>query len=133
MGMWRSSGLALMILAASSSRLTLSAGQQQRIGIARALYGNPQVVILDEPNANLDQAGDAALVETLGRLKSQGKTVIVVTHRSNILSLADKILLLVDGQAAAFGPRDEVLAAMAQKRQVPAQPSKQPDPNINHG
>ena len=98
----------------------MSAGQQQRIGIARALYGNPQVIVLDEPNANLDQAGDSALMETLSLLKSQGKTVVIVTHRNNILSLADKILLLIDGQVAAFGPRDEVLAALAQKRQTPA-------------
>ena len=94
----------------------LSAGQQQRIGIARALYGNPQLIVLDEPNANLDQAGDAALMETLALLKRQGKTVVVVTHRSNILSLADKILLLVDGQVGAYGPRDEVLAALSQQR-----------------
>ncbi|MCQ8129987.1 type I secretion system permease/ATPase [Methylomonas rivi] len=97
----------------------MSAGQQQRIGIARALYGNPKVVVLDEPNANLDQAGDAALMDTLAQLKRQGKTVVVVTHRNNLLSLADKILLLVDGQAAAFGPRDEVLAALSQPRTMP--------------
>lgn len=98
----------------------MSAGQQQRVGIARALYGNPQVIVLDEPNANLDQAGDAALLETLTLLKRQGKTVVVVTHRNNVLSLADKILLLVDGQVGAYGPRDEVLQALAQQRPTPA-------------
>jgi ATP-binding cassette subfamily C protein EexD len=98
----------------------MSAGQQQRVGIARALYGNPQVIVLDEPNANLDQAGDAALMETLSLLKRQGKTVVVVTHRNNILSLVDKILLLVDGQVGAYGPRDEVIAALGQQRPAPA-------------
>lgn len=98
----------------------MSAGQQQRVGIARALYGNPQVIVLDEPNANLDQAGDAALLETLTLLKRQGKTVVVVTHRNNVLSLADKILLLVDGQVGAYGPGDEVLQALAQQRPTPA-------------
>lgn len=98
----------------------MSAGQQQRVGIARTLYGNPQVIVLDEPNANLDQAGDAALMETLALLKRQGKTVVVVTHRNNILGLADKILLLVEGQVGAYGPRDEVLAALAQQRPTPA-------------
>jgi ATP-binding cassette subfamily C protein EexD len=98
----------------------LSAGQQQRIGIARALYGTPRLIVLDEPNSNLDQAGDAALGETLSDLKRQGKTVVVVTHRNNILSQVDKILLLVEGQIAAYGPRDEVLTALAR----PAQPQQ---------
>lgn len=90
----------------------LSSGQQQRIGIARALYGAPQIIVLDEPNSNLDQAGDAALVNTLMELKKQGRTVIVVTHRSNMLDVADRILMLVDGQAVVNAPRDQALAAL---------------------
>jgi ATP-binding cassette subfamily C protein EexD len=103
----------------------LSAGQRQRLGLARALYGNPQVILLDEPNSNLDQAGDQALLNTMANLKKQRRTVIVITHRSNVLSQVDKILLLVNGEAALYGMRDQVLAAMQQgaaKSQV-AQPA----------
>jgi ATP-binding cassette subfamily C protein EexD len=96
----------------------LSAGQQQRVALARALYGDPQVIVLDEPNSNLDQAGDAALLAALARLKQAGRTVIVVTHRTNVLNQVDKILMLVNGQSAMYGPRDEVLKALAQQTQT---------------
>ncbi len=97
----------------------LSGGQRQRIGLARALYGNPVVVVLDEPNSNLDEAGEVALTETLRAVKAQGKTIILVTHRMSTLSVCDKILLLVEGQVKAFGPRDQVLAALSQRRPAP--------------
>lgn len=100
----------------------LSAGQRQRIGLARALYGDPQLIVLDEPNSNLDQEGDAALAHTLQEIKRAGRTVVVVTHRSNVLGLADKILLLVDGQIAAYGDRDKVLAGMKQNPGRPPSP-----------
>lgn len=90
----------------------VSAGQRQRIGIARALYGDPQIVVLDEPNSNLDQDGDSALIATLSDLHRGGRTVVVVTHRSNILAVAEKVLVLADGQVAMFGDRDKVLAAL---------------------
>jgi ABC-type protease/lipase transport system fused ATPase/permease subunit len=91
-----------------------SAGQRQRIGIARAVYGEPPILVLDEPNSNLDQEGEAALATTLSFLKAKGKTVVLVTHRPSALAHVDKVLLLMAGQVAAYGPRDEVLALLNQ-------------------
>jgi ATP-binding cassette subfamily C exporter for protease/lipase len=98
---------------------SLSGGQRQRVGLARALYGNPSLIVLDEPNSNLDEAGEVALAETLRNVKAQGKTIVLVTHRMSTLSVCDKILLLVEGQVKAFGPRDQVLAALSQQRRGP--------------
>ena len=101
---------------------SLSGGQRQRVGLARALYGNPSLIVLDEPNSNLDEAGEVALAETLRNVKAQGKTIVLVTHRMSTLSVCDKILLLVEGQVKAFGPRDQVLAALSQQRRGPGVP-----------
>jgi ATP-binding cassette subfamily C exporter for protease/lipase len=100
----------------------LSGGQRQRIALARALYGHPALIVLDEPNASLDDAGEAALVQAVQSLKKEGCTVVLITHRTSIISAVDKILLLREGQVAAFGPRDDVLAAMvnAARPAVPA-------------
>lgn len=87
----------------------LSGGQRQRIGLARAFYGNPKVVILDEPNANLDEAGEKALSNALLEAKKRNITVIVISHRPSVLSVVDKILVIQDGATAAFGEKDEVL------------------------
>lgn len=92
--------------------LSLSGGQRQRVGLARALYGDPKLVILDEPNSNLDEAGEQALMETLQRLKSMGTTTIMITHKPSLLSVADKILMLRNGEQVMFGSRDEVLGQM---------------------
>ena len=92
--------------------LGLSGGQKQRIGLARALYGKPALVVLDEPNSNLDDAGEAALVNAIGELRANGTTVIVVTHRPNVLAVVDKLLVLQDGTQKLFGPRDAVLKAL---------------------
>jgi ATP-binding cassette subfamily C exporter for protease/lipase len=91
----------------------LSGGQRQRVGLARALYGNPVFVVLDEPNSSLDDAGDAALAAAVLELKKLGTTFVLMTHRTSVLAVADKMLLLRDGQMQAFGPRDEVLASLA--------------------
>jgi ATP-binding cassette subfamily C protein len=87
----------------------LSGGQRQRIGLARALFGDPAFLVLDEPNANLDQAGEAALMSALAAAKAQGTTIVLVTHRPSIVGICDKLLVLREGRVAHFGPRAEVL------------------------
>jgi ATP-binding cassette subfamily C protein len=86
----------------------LSGGQRQRIGLARAFYGNPKVVVLDEPNANLDEAGELALAGALEEAKKRKITAIVISHRPSILSVVDKIMVIKDGRIISYGARDEV-------------------------
>ncbi|MGE8499599.1 MAG: type I secretion system permease/ATPase [Pseudomonas sp.] len=93
---------------------SLSGGQKQRIGLARALYGDPSLVILDEPNASLDDVGEAALVQALLDLKRRGKTLVLISHRPTVLNMVDKVLLLREGSVQMFGNRDEVFAALRQ-------------------
>jgi len=94
----------------------LSAGQRQRLGLARALYGNPILAVLDEPNSNLDADGDAALAKAVQNMKANGTTTIIVAHRPSAIAFVDKLLLLADGELKAFGPRDEVLEKIAPGR-----------------
>ncbi|WP_193058872.1 MULTISPECIES: type I secretion system permease/ATPase [unclassified Pseudomonas] len=91
----------------------LSGGQKQRVALARALYGGPRLVVLDEPNSNLDTVGEAALASAIGQLKAQGSSVILVTHRSSALAQADKLLVLNEGHLQAFGPSQDVLRALS--------------------
>ena len=101
----------------------LSGGQRQRLGLARAMYGDPALIVLDEPNSNLDDVGEAALVAAIGDLRQHGKTIVLITHRTSALAATNKLLLLRDGVAQMFGPTAQVIAALneANQKQVQAQ------------
>lgn len=95
----------------------LSGGQKQRLGLARAMYDDPSLIVLDEPNSNLDDVGEQALLAALIDLRKRGKTIVLITHRTSVISVTNKILLLQDGMAKMFGPTDQVLAALTQQQQ----------------
>lgn len=105
----------------------LSGGQRQRIGLARAVFGKPSLIVLDEPNSHLDQTGEAALAEAILELKAHGSTLIIVGHRPSTLAQADKLLLLQDGVVQAFGPRNEILERMRLAAQAQAGESEEDD------
>ncbi|MEQ8405925.1 MAG: type I secretion system permease/ATPase [Oceanicaulis sp.] len=104
--------------------VALSGGQRQRIGLARAIFGDPKLIVLDEPNSNLDQDGEAALTGTIARLKRQGAGVLLVAHRQSALAAVDKILVMKDGAVEMFDARDEVLRIMAERRRFASQQAK---------
>jgi ATP-binding cassette subfamily C protein EexD len=104
-----------------SDGVMLSGGQRQRIGLARALYGNPRLIILDEPNSNLDEAGDRALVAAIQQLKLTGATLFVITHRTNIVSQLDRLMVMSGGAISHYGPRQQVLAELNAQQQQQVQ------------
>ncbi|MGE5467359.1 MAG: ATP-binding cassette domain-containing protein, partial [Ignavibacteria bacterium] len=104
----------------------LSGGQRQRLGLARALYGSPSVLILDEPNANLDEAGEAALEAALRAATSAGQTVLIVSHRPIAIRNCDLVMVMQAGQVTLYGPRDQVLAKMAAAANTLMQPAARP-------
>jgi ATP-binding cassette subfamily C protein len=111
----------------------LSGGQKQRIALGRAFFGNPSLVVLDEPNSNLDAAGEQALTDTLRRAKERGITVAVITQRPAVLNAVDKLLIVRAGRLEAFGPPSEVLHRLvrANGRVVPTEKTQKPDATEN--
>ena len=107
----------------NDDQVGLSGGERQRLGLARAYYGMPRLLVLDEPNASLDEQSEVRLLHALRQFKADGAAVVVVSHQTRLLEVADKILVLKDGQQLAFGPRDEIMARLSgkpQTKQVPA-------------
>ena len=109
----------------------ISGGQHQRIGLARAVFGHPALLVLDEPNAHLDAEGEQALAETLGRMRERGATIVIIAQRAGIMMQVDKMAVLEAGRIAVFGARDDVLKRLRQPapsapppRAVPAPPPK---------
>ena len=99
----------------------LSGGQKQRLGLARAMYGDPSLIVLDEPNSNLDDVGEAALMQAIGDLRKRGKTIIIITHRTTAIGATNKLLLMRDGVGQMFGPSDQVIAALKEANEKAAQ------------
>ena len=98
---------------------TLSGGQRQRLGLARAVYDNPKLIILDEPNSNLDDAGEKELINAIDRIKEIKSTLLIVSHRTNLLNTMDKLLVLKEGLVVTFGDKDQVLRQLIGPSVVP--------------
>lgn len=99
--------------------VVLSAGQRQRVGLARTVLGNPAFVVLDEPNANLDAEGEEALMRAIDAMKANGATVVIISHKPGVFRAADKMLVMRDGRVELFGPRDQVMARLVKPAQAP--------------
>jgi len=107
-----------------SGAVVLSGGQRQRIGLARAIYDNPVFVVLDEPNSNLDEQGEMALLKTVEELKQSGTTVVIITHRPNILKVTNKILIMNSGKIERYASTEEILGAVAKQNQAAQAPQR---------
>ena len=105
---------------------TLSAGQRQRIALARALYDNPFLIVLDEPNSNLDAEGEAALTQAILKIRSRGGIAVLIAHRPSALAAVDLIGVIQNGKLAAFGPKEEILAQQPRSRNITVQPASRP-------
>jgi len=103
----------------------LSGGQKQRLGLARAMYDDPALIVLDEPNSNLDDVGEAALVKAVQDLRSRGKTIVLITHRTSIINQTTRLLLMRDGQVQAFGPSEKVMEALKEQSAAAALQAQQ--------
>jgi ATP-binding cassette subfamily C exporter for protease/lipase len=103
----------------------LSGGQKQRIGLARAMYGDPSLIVLDEPNSNLDDIGEQALLASIVDLHKRGKTIILITHRTSIITATSKLLFLREGAMQMFGPTNQVLAELTKQQQQMQQTKRQ--------
>lgn len=114
-----------------SEGVNLSGGQRQRIGLARAVYGSPRLIVLDEPNSNLDEVGERALGVALQKIKETGATVFIISHRPNILSRLDRVMVLNAGTLSMYGARDQVIAELAQQQaKAQAQAQGQAHPRV---
>ncbi len=103
----------------------LSGGQKQRLGLARAMYDDPALIVLDEPNSNLDDVGEQALLNALIDLRNRRKTIVLITHRSSVISVTNKLLVLHEGVAKLFGPTEQVLTELKKQQQAAQQPAQQ--------
>ncbi|WP_312976183.1 type I secretion system permease/ATPase [Stutzerimonas nitrititolerans] len=114
-----------------SEGVNLSGGQRQRVGLARAIYGTPRLIILDEPNSNLDEVGERALAQAIAQLKTTGATIFIITHRTNILAQLDRLLVLSNGTIGLYGPRELVMAELNKQQQAAQQKVAQAAPAVS--
>ena len=112
-----------------SDGVNLSGGQRQRVGLARAIYCTPRLIILDEPNSNLDEVGERALAQAIQQIKATGATIFIITHRTSILAQLDRLLVMSAGTIAMYGPRELVMAELNKQQQAAQQPVAQAAPS----